>query len=783
MMKIKSIDIAAFGKFKNYHLDLADGMTVILGENENGKTTIMAFIRMMFYGNTSKSSDIDKNVRIKYRPWNSDLMAGSITFEHEGTLYRLEREFKRSNSTDKINLINLDLNTSKTLSGSEEVGLKFFGLSGPAFEKSIFIGELGAPAKNETADGEINSKLSNMALTGDEDVSFEKISQRLLKAKEALMSKRGKIGKYDKATVELEALNNTIKASKDKEDEIALLEKKAIITENKYNQSKGEASRLFELLKSSDKIKKRNLLEKYIEASREVSIKEDALRLDDGTIADNGFIKGVKDALASLTILTQKEQLLTQDIKALEDEIAVAVESSAQEGITEKTDEDEKLLAEIDSAIEDNNIKSQKLQEELGSLKPKKSPNILLLVLGAVVVLAGVSTLVIDMVTVGIALSAVGAVLFISGFVFKKTTEADGSEIRAELTSLSSKLSYLLEKKQALMEKITAKRQEATALAVKQASDRALLENRKLTLEGKKSALEDLNSNIKSESNALITLCQRFSPITDAQEAVSLIDDAQNALSDLDSARQRLSVIVENIDCSSTEEAEACLKSLAGENISISDQEAETLRERFRAQTDISSKLKSELASIRAEISALTSGLTPTEVLKRQRGELVNKIEAYKDFCEISDLASSVLEEAFRELRRSYSGALDNRTSQILALLTNDKYRSVNVSKNFDISVTTDEAFGLKDTAYLSSGTADQTYLALRLAIAELITEQTGSLPIMLDDALTQYDDHRAKNALAFLKEYSADRQVILFTCHSYFKDIAESISLNTKTL
>ena len=123
-MKINSIDIVAFGKLKNFHLDLSDGLTVIYGENEKGKTTIMSFIRMMFYGSTGKSSDIDKNLRIKYRPWNSEIMAGSITFTKDGKSYRLEREFKKSNSTDKITLVDLELGTTQSLSGSDDIGAK-----------------------------------------------------------------------------------------------------------------------------------------------------------------------------------------------------------------------------------------------------------------------------------------------------------------------------------------------------------------------------------------------------------------------------------------------------------------------------------------------------------------------------------------------------------------------------------------------------------------------------------------------------------------------------------
>ena len=64
-MKINSIYISAFGGIKNLKLDFNNGFNVILGDNENGKSTVMAFIKMMFYGSDRGSSQIAKNIRKK----------------------------------------------------------------------------------------------------------------------------------------------------------------------------------------------------------------------------------------------------------------------------------------------------------------------------------------------------------------------------------------------------------------------------------------------------------------------------------------------------------------------------------------------------------------------------------------------------------------------------------------------------------------------------------------------------------------------------------------------
>ena len=100
----------------------------------------------------------------------------------------------------------------------------------------------------------------------------------------------------------------------------------------------------------------------------------------------------------------------------------------------------------------------------------------------------------------------------------------------------------------------------------------------------------------------------------------------------------------------------------------------------------------------------------------------------------------------------------------------------MNISKSLDINVTKKGVFGMKEIDYLSSGTADQAYLSLRLALSELICGENESLPIFLDDALTQYDDPRMERAVEFLKEYSDNTQIILFTCHKQISDCSGQI-------
>ena len=90
-----------------------------------------------------------------------------------------------------------------------------------------------------------------------------------------------------------------------------------------------------------------------------------------------------------------------------------------------------------------------------------------------------------------------------------------------------------------------------------------------------------------------------------------------------------------------------------------------------------------------------------------------------------------------------------------------------------------------RDVGCLSAGAADQLYLAVRLAVCDLVLPSEHAVPIVLDDALASFDDARCAAALDFLRKEAETRQILLFTCHSreaahFREDPAVSIQVLT---
>ena len=124
----------------------------------------------------------------------------------------------------------------------------------------------------------------------------------------------------------------------------------------------------------------------------------------------------------------------------------------------------------------------------------------------------------------------------------------------------------------------------------------------------------------------------------------------------------------------------------------------------------------------------------------------------------------TTLKNATQELQRRFAPRISQRATELLSRLTGGRYNKLNLDSDFTVYTGAETEDTTHTALWRSDGTADQLYLALRLAVAQ---ELTPHAPLVLDDALVRFDDTRLTSALQILKEEAESKQVLLFTCQS----------------
>ena len=97
-MKINNLKINGFGKLKNKEIELSDGINIIYGENESGKSSILKFISSILYGTSKNKNGKEISDFDKYKPWKTEEFSGKIDYTlKNGEKFEVYREFKKKN--------------------------------------------------------------------------------------------------------------------------------------------------------------------------------------------------------------------------------------------------------------------------------------------------------------------------------------------------------------------------------------------------------------------------------------------------------------------------------------------------------------------------------------------------------------------------------------------------------------------------------------------------------------------------------------------------------------
>ncbi len=203
---------------------------------------------------------------------------------------------------------------------------------------------------------------------------------------------------------------------------------------------------------------------------------------------------------------------------------------------------------------------------------------------------------------------------------------------------------------------------------------------------------------------------------------------------------------------------------------------AEELREEIERLSQRRAELQAQARDLNARVETALAEAPESADLMRELEALEAERAAFEEELAAIELARQTIAEVASEIHRDFAPRLNEAMGALLTRLTGGRYRTVRVDESLGIRAIDGDGRTVELTA-LSAGTVDQFYLGLRLALLDLLTQGGESVPLLLDDPFVQYDDRRARSALAFLAEAARDRQVLLMTCHQREVRLAQELA------
>ena len=195
-MRLIDLHIEGFGKFHDLDLRFAEGMNILYGHNEAGKSTLHAFLQAMLYG-LERRPGIGSAAKLhkKYRPWDApERFGGTLRLAHEGSIYRIVRDFNANDlSADGATISSLEIwNETAGVRVPDPRGFlqaMLGGISETAFENTVSIGQLRS-ATSRSMVHELKSYITNLSTTGDMSLDSAGALKLLRQQRSALEAKR-----------------------------------------------------------------------------------------------------------------------------------------------------------------------------------------------------------------------------------------------------------------------------------------------------------------------------------------------------------------------------------------------------------------------------------------------------------------------------------------------------------------------------------------------------------------------------------------------------------------
>ena len=732
-MRIKSMT-ATFGGLKNAKLTPGPGLTLIHAPNEGGKSTWAAFWRAMLYGIDTRDRDkrgylADKN---RYQPWSGAPMEGEIQLELEGRDITIRRGPRGNVPFGAFSAVYTG--TQEPVPGltASNCGELLTGVGAEVFTRSAFLGE---SSLSVTTAPELERRIAALVTSGEEDVSFSQAMERLKSWKNRRQVNRS-VGEIPRLEGELAQVEDALGRLEEISAQAARLEGEQALLEREREglALQAEGYRLLE---------RKRLADRYVQAEEEYQAAQDQLSALEAELSgrpapDKEELKKAQGELQYLKVL---EEEIKQGSAALEE--AEAASARAKEAVKDKH------FADMagDEAVEQ--VNSQLAEAEKGRAK------------AAVWKRCGWLSFIL----------AAGLLLALQ-YYFKWSTGwrpagwwfSPGLPLLAVACFLFGVFCLYRGKKMAGSSRAVLSRygvqtpEELTALAQDYRERRQGAERAAHEVEVIGNAVTERQEKRDAAKTELMEFVHQFAPeVNDLFGCSAALSRALNIDHDLSLARERV------------QERRRRLEDLAAQGVERGEEAVPELpvpelgpEETDRALARTEERLEAAAAQLNQARGTLQAMGDPS-ALSARRERLEERLTRLRLEHDALALAMETLTQANARLQERFSPELNRLTGQYMARLTGDRYPAVSLSRELEGFVRAGDGVLPRSALYLSRGTADQLYLALRLAVCRLCLPEKP--PIVLDDALASFDDARLEAALELLWELSGEQQMLLFTC------------------
>ena len=710
---------AAFGRLRNETLQFQDGLNIIEAPNETGKSTWCAFLTAMLYGINSRERDkagfiADKN---RYAPWDGSSMSGRLECHAGGADITLTRTTRRQ-TAPMADFQAVYTGTASSVEGltGANCGETLLGVSREVFERSAFIRQSGLAI---TQDAGLERRVASLISSGEEDTSYTEAYDAL---KKQLNRRRfNKSGQLPALESELAEVQQQLAAAVQLQQQLT----------NARERTQALESDVHAL---SDELAQHDQWE-AAQKHRQLA----ALTADADTAAQR---------VHSLTQQLEEDRIPDMETIGRLRGAIVNLETVRKNVEKARTDRDEamKALLRAEKAVSDSPFAGQTAEEArraagaIPGIRPAAWWFPILLCAAA----AGLYWLLSRgeaPIWVPVFMGAVSALLGI--FAVLRRTHSDRNKRAAYLKSHGAETPEALSVLSDAYVKAVEIRDAAQA-----------------DLNAKSATADAYYNTLTTNEQAILLEVRRFAPaafdIPTADQVLRQAAQRRKALSEAQSAARETQVrldllIQQGIPDSGDMELSPPLRSR--ETVSDSLAQAQVQLATARSATD---RLAGQLHAMGDPDELRASA----ESLQAQISQLQEEYDALR-------LAMDTLTDANTILQNRFSPQLSRRTAEIFHELTEGRYTAAALDRSFHLTARPAGDPIDRDIQLLSAGAADQLYLSARLAICELVLPPEKSIPIILDDALTNFDNERCAAALRWLKQAAAHRQILLFTCHS----------------